>query len=368
MPRKTPCRPGDAVPKNTGLRIRSPALSLEHELIQDCLDRLNEVPGLRADFEARGRGGGGQSPDGVVCLQRGGATLRHVLELQVRPTLETARLSRNRSAGADIPPLLCARSVPPALGRALREEGLEYVDAAGNMFLDGPLGFVWIEGRSVGRKAGALPSALGVAGLKLVSVLLRRPEYLGATYRELAEAADVSLGMVAAAFSALRGQGLVGLGGDRARRLPRPLDLLRLWESGYAQRLRPKLWLGTFRPAPDHGLDGLAEAARREPGVFLAGGELGAAHLLGGLRPETAALHVRAPWREAAVRLRLLPAPDGPVTLLRDFGAVLPGPASGLAHPLFLRAELLLGRGRRLAEAAEALLRDHLLPELERHA
>jgi hypothetical protein len=234
------------------------------------------------------------------------------------------------------------------------------------MFLDGAAGFVWVEGRKAKSQASG-SSALSVGGLKLVSVLLRNPGAAGLDYRSLAKSADISLGSVGWIFYELRGQGFVRHSGPRKRLLANTLDLLALWETGYAQRLRPKLVQGSFRLVSGRSLGKLAEAAQREPDILI-GGELGTARLLGGLRPETAALHIRIPWREAAVRLRLLPDPEGPVTLLSDFGAAIPGPLPGLAHPLFLRAELLLGKGRRLADAAETLLEKHLEPMLRSHA
>lgn len=340
----------------------------EQDCLRGCLDRLNGVPGLRAVLEGAEPTAGASRAEALVRLERQGATQRYAVQCLLRPTLLEARVWRNLSAEPGRPLLLCAPAMPGPLARVLREEGQEFVDAAGNMFLDASFGLIWIQGLRGGRPEPAASALLGTAGLKLASLLLRRPEAVSWNYRAQAEAAGISLGMVGRIVSTLRAQRYLRTAGASARRLARALDLLSFWESGYVQRLRPKLWQGAFRMAPGHDLSELEKIAQAEPGNFLVGGELGAARLLGGLRPETASMHIRVPWREAAVRLRLLPDPEGPVTLLDDFGSLPPDGPAGLAHPLFLRAELLLAPGRRLAEAAEALLRDHLEPELRGYA
>lgn len=346
------------------MRTGYPNGQTEQDILEACVARLHDIPGLRAHLVERETLSQRLRPDAILHVERGGMTQPYAVECLLRPTLESARLRRNRRSDPALPLLLCLQGAPRRLTETLRREGQEFVDTAGNMFLDGPAGLVWVQGR-VGPKRPGIAAQPGVAGLKLVSVLLRRPTAAECTYRELAESAGISLGAVGGIFAFLRAQGFLRGPG---RQLERVRDLLALWEQGYAQQLRPRLLQGTFRPLPGRELSELAHRAELEPQHYRIGGELGAAMLLGGHHPSTAAVHIRTSWREAAAHLRLQPDAEGPVTLLRAFGTDTEGTPPGLAHPLFLRAELLLDPGRRLGRMAEVLLHRHLMPPLDLHA
>ncbi len=135
----------------------------------------------------------------------------------------------------------------------------------------------------------------------------------------------------------------------------RELDFVELWrafERGYVDRLASKLEHGRYRP-----LESFKEWLRHiEPelgeGIHLGGAA--AAEALGlDIVAATAALHV-VEWDAPVLRrVQLVPDSLGPVVVRAQFGSVAGG--GPLAHPILIRAELLLDRDERLDACRTAL-------------
>src|SRR3954468_14558991 len=96
------------------------------------------------------------------------------------------------------PPLLVTTHITQPVADRLIAANQQFVDAAGNAYLDAPGMFVLITGRkpekdaaNTGEKPGA---AFTNAGLKTLFALICNPEIATGTYRQIAAAANVALG------------------------------------------------------------------------------------------------------------------------------------------------------------------------------
>jgi hypothetical protein len=74
--------------------------------------------------------------DAIVGLRFGGRHIRYVAEVKrgLRPATLGAVIHQLRARGGN--PLLVTDHVTPPLAEALRAQGVEFVDAAGNVFLN----------------------------------------------------------------------------------------------------------------------------------------------------------------------------------------------------------------------------------------
>ncbi len=276
-------------------------------------------------------------------------------------------LTHRRRAQADERRLLVTSYVPLKLAEQLQQERIEFVDTAGNAFLDDPI-YLFIAGKkplgiSVRPSRAARP-----AGLRLIYAVLKDPAALGQTQRELAAAAGIALGAVPAILRDLLERGYVRRSADGHPVLKNPRDLLFRWEHGYSEFLRPKLLIQTCRPAGvDRSMNDLLFRLRQHRSA-LVGGELGAAILTKRLRPESASLHIEGDEKPVMTALRLLPDPRGNITLLRIFGtqnAAADDPNEDrLADPLLIHAELAQISGDRVQEIGDLVLNQHILPRL----
>lgn len=145
------------------------------------------------------------------------------------------------------PPLLVTTYITAPVADRLTAVDQEFVDAAGNAYLNVPGMFVLITGRkpekdTVVEKPGR---AFTTAGLKVLFALICNPELTAAPYREIAAAADVALGVLPAVLAALQQTGHLNVMGNK-RKLIATRRLLDEWALAYARTLRPKQLLRTL--------------------------------------------------------------------------------------------------------------------------
>lgn len=328
----------------------------EHDIVTRALRALARL-GLRARVlprpAAKDRG-----TAAIVGLEFGGRRLRYAADVRrgLRPgTLGTVVHQLRAHRGR---PLLVTDHVTPPLADALRERGVEFVDAAGNAFLKQPPDLVFVKGERPARRPAEIEPGrcFQPAGLQVLFALLAGPDLANCPYREIAAAAGTAHGTVGWVMAELQTMGhLARLGGRR--RLIDALPLLDRWVEAYARTLRPRLLLGRFRG----DLAGL-QARTAWPDGILIGGELAAARLTRHLRPGTLTLYGEAIDPRAVVELRLRAEPDGNVDFRRRFWN-FPGEDPLLTPRLLVYADLLAIGDARCLETAE-LLRGPLVARL----
>jgi hypothetical protein len=293
--------------------------------------------------------------------------------------------ARKRSTARPI--LLVAPYVSGPMGARLREAGIRYVDAVGNVFLtiDGPQGvqhMALVEGRTPARPQAA-ERAWRAPGYQVLFALLVRPSLLEAAVREVATMAEVSTSpvlqvrdkLIELGFAVKRKNGLAWTTGA----LPKAREL---WLRGYATTLRPSLLLQRYRPRQRMDIPTLEqeiEARLQERYTWRWGGAAAAFRLDRHYRGETTVVHIDAPrtsTQELTATLRMIPDPAGSVVVLRrpgtlafDLGpaalrlpllAEAPGALTQVVqpytvHPLLAWAELLEEGNDRASEAAAEL-------------
>lgn len=148
-----------------------------------------------------------------------------------------------------LPIILCADYVGPNLANEVKDAGIQFVDRAGNAYLNADGIYVFIQGKP--KPKGVLIKEKGgrafqSAGLRLVFELLRDPQLADKPYRELAEKAGISLFAVKCAMDDLEAKGYLQKTGKR-RQLKQGRRLLDEWCVAYRDRLRKELLRGTYK-------------------------------------------------------------------------------------------------------------------------
>ncbi len=187
--------------------------------------------------------------DGVVGWRAGDRAVKYLVEEKRHLRFQDIavvidQLHRRR---AELPAehagdrfLLLAPHIRLQQATALEEAGIDYLDLAGNVHLDGPGLFVHVEGKQPRKDVVMAPRRPNKAWVKTVMAILIRPELTAGTYRMLAQQADVALGTVATCMADLMTHGLVT---ERAgvRTVGDRQALVALWVQAYREALRPKL-------------------------------------------------------------------------------------------------------------------------------
>lgn len=263
--------------------------------------------------------------------------------------------------------LLITDRVSPSVGELLREQGMCYLDTAGNCYLTAGDLLVLIQGQRLRRSPGATRPirAFNKAGLKLIFTLLQRPDRVNETYRTLATLAGVSLGAMEYIITDLEQLGYVVTVVQGRRRLKNVNDLLDKWVAGYVETLRPRLIRGTFRPL-DQNWNQRWKQVELDPTRTVWGGEPAADLVTGYLKPQRFTLYTRDDLSTLMQQVRMVPDPTGSIEVLEMFWTPdhfqQEGPESQqpVAPVLIMYADLIASAHTRAIETARLLYDAHL--------
>lgn len=259
--------------------------------------------------------------------------------------------------------LLVTRQVTAEMADRFRDNGIQFIDDAGNAYINRPPFYLFIKGNR--DRDAARPPVIGRAfkqtGLRVLYALLCNPGMENETYRVIADKAEVALGMVNWTMRELRELGfLIEMGTARKRnaRLANRGKLLERWITAYTEQLRPKLFLGRYR-----GADGWWENTKLNPDQGLWGGEVAAARMTGFLKPEDVIIYVANDAQaKILAQFRLKKDPQGNVTLYTCFWKPeTVAPNGDMVHPLLVYADLVATGDQRNLETARMVYDQHLV-------
>lgn len=331
----------------------------EYTLLEQTLKALEETAGLEAlpvSYESR-TGDDGARADALIRVVSG--SLGREFYAFVRRRLTNDILGYEISRLRETAPrrgVLVTSYVSPPQAEKLRSAGAQFLDAAGNAYLDDPPLYVFVTGR---RRRQAEPSegaktsrTFTSTWVKTVFALLCEPALVSGNYREIAAAAGVALGTVGEVLDDLKRAGHLVEKGDSGRRLLKRKELIGRWVEAYAGRLRPKLRLGRFS---GERADWWEEAhPEAEGGCW--GGEVAAAKLTGYLKPEVKTIYAPTKLARLQVKFRLKPDDRGDTEILKkfwDFEVEPPRPDT--APALLVYADLIASGDDRNIETAKII-------------
>lgn len=290
---------------------------------------------------------------------------------------EVKRYAQHANLGALIqqvkrlppPALLVADYVNPKMADKLRAADVQFMDTAGNAYINQPPVYVFVNGlkpdpnQTTGKAANR---AFDTAGLKIIFALLCEPALAAAPYRRIADRADVALGTVTHVISDLTESGFIfNRGTKNDRRLVNRRKLFHRWVEVYPERLKPRLRLGDF-VADDHAW--WRNFDINEYGAYW-GGEVAAAGYTDYLIPEVVTIYIfpeaiqeKADTRLLAdAKLRKRYATEGPgvVHIYRAFWS-MGRDYPGYTHPVLTYADLVGTGDQRNLEAADIIYDKYL--------
>jgi hypothetical protein len=221
----------------------------EQETLDQALQAVRHATGLHLTMLETGTAPKDLGPDALIQLEDG-----QQLAVEVKKWAQQANLGALVNQIKHLPAtgLLAADYVNPNMADRLRHEGVQFIDTAGNAFINMPPIYVYVTGRRK-QKAQFTPGLDGAkrafepTGLKVIYLFLCDPDMVNAPYREIAEQTGVAVGTVTWVIKGLKaGNFIRDQGPNRKRRLINRKKLLDRWVEVYPEKLRPKLLLGEF--------------------------------------------------------------------------------------------------------------------------
>ncbi len=326
-----------------------------NDCIYDASAALGQLTGL--DITIKGRL---NEYDNIICINGHEFAVEAKNELRnenkgfLNARLDELNAKNNR------PTLVIAKYIVSDVALELRENGINYLDVAGNCFIKYKELLLYIAGQKVHKKARTNHAkAFQEAGIKIIFNLLSNPDNLQLSYRELAELADVSIGSVSNIMKELEEQNFI-LKTKLKRVLKNKAALLERWVIAYHDVFRPRLvkkQMSFIKTDLTHTWRNLY--LDNEEGVTLWGAEPAAALLTNQLLPEKFSIYTTQSWQNIGQGIGLVPDPNGKVEILQIFWKQNPNNKQ-TTPPLLVYADLIGSGFGRNVEIAQIILENEL--------
>ncbi len=322
---------------------------MEKEIIQRAVENLKETSSVEAIYHDT------NSLDGVLDMTFNG--LNHTFTIEVKRELRNHHLPAVEDyfhRYKDF--LLVANRIFPKIKDELREKGISYLEANGNVFIKKQGLFLFIDTQKpldIDRNKGN--RAFIKTGLKVVFYLLQDKETINLTQRELANKTGVGLGTIPQVIDGLKETGYLIPLNNKNYVWQNKKGLLDRWITEYATDLRQKLVKERFT------IKGNWQNIQFDKQKTVWGGEPAADLLTNYLRPEKFLIYTKENRMDLIKNYSLMPDKNGEVEVLEMFWK---NNETDTAPAILVYADLLLEGGKRNKETAEKIYHEYIEPNL----
>lgn len=312
---------------------------METEIINAALKNLFNETGVEAKWIA------GNQLDGKVIFTINGNEHQYVIEVKRElRQYQIPQIKEFREKYKDF--MVVADNIFPKIRQQLRDIGIPYLETNGNVFLKRKDIHLLIDTKKQD-KVGKTDTnrAFTKTGLKVLFQFLMHPELINATYREIAERANVGLGNIPLVIDGLKQTGYILALDKKTYVWEGREELIHRWIDNYAIELRPKTFLAKYDITTEW------RDIRLNPTKTVWGGEPAADILTNYLRPGKFILHTTENKKDLITKYRLVPNENGNVEVLEKFWDK--NGHKETAPPMLVYAELILEGGKRNKEVAQ---------------
>lgn len=298
---------------------------LENDLLKRAIEAVWHETGLK--LTTHGEVGMDEHRYDATLVVEGYEHLRFAVEIKRWAQQANLGALINQIKQMPMKGMLVADYVNPKMAEKLRELDVPYIDAVGNVYINEMPLYVFVKGIKnnprneivhIVRETQTRGRAFQPTGIKVLYALIRDPQLLNATYREIKDVTGVALGTVGWVINDLKQGGFLIEYNKKHRRLKNKEKLLNKWVEAYLEKLRPKLFIGTFTAENEYWW----KEEREDILGFGAkwGGEVAAAKLTGNLKPEKVTIYLpKKGGKELLAKNRFQKDPNGNIQVYRAF-------------------------------------------------
>ena len=333
----------------------------ENEILNLALEVLRKNLPIQVEFdEVEPVHATKQRADFLLRMVIDGKEMHYYVEVKANITKTDKLLVMVRKGEFEHPFLLVANYINGQMAEQLKQDGIEFIDTAGNAFINRPPLYIFVKGNRPPDIGKHIPvkRAFRPAGLRTIYAFLCNPGLENKTYREIAGVTDVALGTVDWTMKELKELGYLLDMGKRGIKLVQKEKLLQRWVTAYPEQLRPKLTLGRFR-----GEYGWWQQEHFDPIKAQWGGEVAAAKLTQYLQPQIITIYTTPQQLDQLlIENRLKRDPMGEVEILKRFWKPAePRTREDVVHPILIYADLLATGNERNIETARIIYEQHII-------
>ena len=314
-----------------------------------AIEKLNHIDGVVVFFHNKG------PLDGTLEVTFNG--LKYTFAVELKTEVRNHQLQRvedNFQRHQNF--ILAANRIFPKIKEELREKGIPYLEANGNIFLKKEAMLLFIDTQKpldVDKNKGN--RAFTKTGLKVLFFLLQNKEAVNLKQREMANMADVALGNIPQVIDGLKETGYLIPLNNKSYVWENRKVLLERWIAEYAAILRPKLVKERY------ALKRNWQEIQFDNHKTVWGGEPAADLLTNHLRPEKFLIYTRESRMDLIKNYSLMPDKSGEVEVLQMFWK---NKNETTPPPLLVYVDLMLEGGKRNKETAEKIYHEYIEPNL----
>lgn len=242
---------------------------------------------------------------------------------------------------------------------SLMENNINYLDVAGNCYINTDTIKIIIEGRKqIKPKNVNQARAFQEAGLKLILLLLSLEESLEYSYRVLADKSNIALGSVSQIMKELEENNFILKTNDK-RIIKNREELIERWVVAYNETLKPRLFRKSYKAI---NLDELRKTVNNnDNNLIFFGGEPAAEKITNYLKPLEYVIYTNEELNQLGKQLKLIPEPEGNVKVYNTcWTENLFNKYSHVAPSLVVYADLIGSGNNRNIETAKMILENEL--------
>jgi len=301
------------------------------------------------------------SPYHKGILQIGESNSTQVLNVEIKLTMNEFVLGKLVAQNRLNPEsnILVTRYMPPYLAKRMKDLHLQFIDTAGNAYVNRPPLLIFMYGNKVAhvQDEDTTGNLFGSAGIRVVFALLCKQNMEQSTYRDIAAAAGVALGTVAGVMKDLAQQRYLLELADRGRILVKKEDLADKWIDAYISRFRGRRLIGRYAAHREH----FWRDSDLGPLTAKWGGEVAAQKLTHYLKPEIITIYTHVPVDGLVMNLKLRKDDKGPIELREQFWDFdFETENKHTVPPLLVYADLMAVGDTRTLETAEMVHEEFL--------
>lgn len=344
----------------------------EKEIVDIAVEQLNRQTALGAEvyYFKRDLKNTTKEVDAQLQLPMAQMTIKIECKKWINKTNLPRLLTDINAHTVDVQTILVTEYINPNIAEQLKELGFQFLDTAGNVFINQLPVYVDIQNKKPTKPNidVAMIKQMGKAfqpkGMKVVFMLLTHPELVNAPMRTIANTAEVALGTVKQVMDDLTYQGFIVQKSGKGKTVVNTKALLDKWLDAYPANMHAKLNQTLFATDNPEQLKAINTA--EFDGYW--GGELAAERYDHYLKAKDFLIYLEPEKKQAflnAARLRkpaVNEVPDYKVIVVEPPFEIkkIQGNLTGLAHPLLVYANLVISTDPRNMDAAKRLYDEYL--------
>lgn len=252
--------------------------------------------------------------------------------------------------------IVIAEKIFPKIKEQLKQAGIAYLDAAGNVFINKDKIYIYVENNKVNSISDKTANrAFSKTGLRLVFDFLQNENLLNERYRNLAQGYGIAVANINYVISNLKQLGYIVEIDKTHLKLVDKEKLLRRWINAYDEKLKPSVLLGKYRFLKEQDFNNWQSINLKGKTVW--GGEPAGEQLTDNLKPTILTLYTEEVPSELIKNYRLIPDKNGNIEVYKRFW-IYEEVKYGIAPPLLIYTDLINSGDARNIETAEKIFND----------